>query len=257
MDNLEKKAWLEWFKSCAIKRCTLETQKLLSDCILKTLKARRKVLLENGMMDLEAKAFEARALTFFDAYYSIGLSYCKETGAEIKPRKQWLLDNIARSNYTLEQTVYGKLLGKELFTIVREIQKDISQDVRATTPISTSDNRSEGHVLQMNALPVHSCDDDSWIIETFADKFIKMSANPLLDVELLRSLLFPRGAEVTNKRLQELPTSTLYHKRNKAIQLVKMVLDSNEELSDILKVKGGRLFPIIFTFIEKKVVMCQ
>lgn len=253
MDKLEKEAWTEWFEKCSIERCSRNARRILSDSISKTLKARRKTLIENGMMDLASNEFDNRALSFFDAYYSIGISYRSDTEKEIKPRKQWLLDNINRGDYTIESTVYGKLLGKDLFTIVREIQNDISQDSHASLPISMSDNRAEGYVLRITANPTHSCDDDTWAIETFTNAFIQKSSNPLMDVELLKTFLLLRGETPTHKLLTDLPKSTLYHKRNQAIQLVKTVLNSNEELSDILKIKGARLFPVILKTIEDKV----
>ena len=257
MDKLEKDAWVEWFEKCSIVRCSKKGQQILSDSILKALKTRRKALIENGMMDLAASEFDSRALSFFDAYYSIGVSHRSDTEKEIKPRKQWLLDNINRGHYAIDITVYGKLLGKDLYTIVREIQNDISQNSHASLPISMSDDRSEGYVLRIADNPIHSCDNDAWVIETFANAFIQKSSNPLMDVELLRTYLLSRGETPTNKLITDLPTSTLYHKRNQAIRLVQTILNSNEELSDILKIKGARLFPVIFKMIEDKVTACR
>ena len=115
MDVNERNAWQQWFERCAIVRCDMPLRALLGESVTRAIKAKLNRI-SSGI------ALPQHYLNFFDSWF------CQrkrgDSEAYDKPYKQFIIERALRQNDSLEKTVYGCILGAELFTLTRKLLED-------------------------------------------------------------------------------------------------------------------------------------
>ena len=240
--------WTEWFKWCAVDACTSEdTQSRLRDIISKTMHARANQLCLNGDIrtDPERKAEkvwnamwepEARPYRAFDTWFS----ECKH--GTVKPRKQWVLANLESGRYSLEQSVYGGLLGREMLSVVKRYTADKSIRLRPNTvsldeggmDISVSGRRSGVYRDEMR-----------WALEQLCKAFFNVcSKNPQRSYEILRVVL-------TSDR-EAVSSSTFYEWKDKAVDVLQTMIKAEPEAGDCFSLVGMPMVNPLLQMIEQQ-----
>ena len=234
MEKNEKEAWEQWFSRCAIVRCDTTSQSILKKRINATLMARMRKL--NGALD----DLPSHALNFFDSWF------CKrkkgDSSVEFKPYKQFIIESSRAQNKTFEQMVYGVVLGKELYTLVRELIVDAR---------GSFDNRLSplgDRQLIGPAKAVLPREDVIWTIKEVVENFFLLSKKPQQDYDRLISFL----DEKNNYKNVNVSKTTFYEQRNNAITLLKNAICSNNEIKAMCLARGEIILPEILRHIKSR-----
>lgn len=235
MNEQEKKAWQQWFKQCAIVRCDNAAQELLKGQISKSIFKR--ITQIGWSKKIDAPPY---MLNFFDSWF------CQrkkgDSAADFKPYKQFILERAIRNNDSLEKTVYGVILGKELYTLARKFIEDyFGQYDERLTPLT------EKH--QSNAIPPKESpflDEVRWVIQEVVKKFFELSQNPRQDFNRLNTYLDPNE----NYQTADVSKSSFYEQRKKAEKTLYEAICANTETKHICLACGTSIIPMILNTIK-------